>query len=175
MMLNRSGMEMKRHFAGYIAFGIAFAIGWRRVWWEFALVLLAGLGAGDVTLLVRDPARAAKATALGRDLGLAVGVQLLGESIEQFDLVANTIPAAATAPHAEALAAAAGAVFDVVYDPWPTPLGQAAQLRGIPGLNGLDLLAGQAVDQFFLLTGAEVSYDLCRSAAGRELSRRAAL
>lgn len=27
-----------------IAFGIAFAIGWRRVWWEFALVLLAGLG-----------------------------------------------------------------------------------------------------------------------------------
>ncbi len=139
------------------------------------MLAVAGLGAGDVTLLVRDPARAAKATALGRDLGLAVGVQLLGESIEQFDLVANTIPAAATAPHAEALAAAAGAVFDVVYDPWPTPLGQAAQLRGIPGLNGLDLLAGQAVDQFFLLTGAEVSYDLCRSAAGRELSRRAAL
>ena len=27
-----------------IAFGIAFAIGWRRVWWEFSLVLLAGLG-----------------------------------------------------------------------------------------------------------------------------------
>ena len=27
-----------------IAFGIAFAIGWRRVWWEFSLVLLSGLG-----------------------------------------------------------------------------------------------------------------------------------
>ena len=27
-----------------IAFGIAFAIGWRRVWWEFGLVLLSGLG-----------------------------------------------------------------------------------------------------------------------------------
>ncbi len=27
-----------------IAFGIAFAIGWRRTWWEFSLVLLAGLG-----------------------------------------------------------------------------------------------------------------------------------
>ena len=26
-----------------IAFGIAFAIGWRRVWWEFGLVLLSGL------------------------------------------------------------------------------------------------------------------------------------
>lgn len=27
-----------------IAFGVAFAIGWRRTWWEFSLVLLAGLG-----------------------------------------------------------------------------------------------------------------------------------
>lgn len=27
-----------------IAFGVAFALGWRRSWWELALVLLAGLG-----------------------------------------------------------------------------------------------------------------------------------
>jgi len=27
-----------------IAFGVAFAVGWRRVWWQFALVLLTGLG-----------------------------------------------------------------------------------------------------------------------------------
>ncbi len=27
-----------------LAFGVAFALGWRRPWWEFALVLLAGLG-----------------------------------------------------------------------------------------------------------------------------------
>ena len=40
---------------------------------------------------------------------------------------------------------------------------------------GLDLLAGQAVDQFFLLTGARVTFDACLSAAGRELKRRAAL
>ncbi|APZ34218.1 bacitracin resistance protein [Microbacterium aurum] len=26
-----------------IAFGIAFALGWRRVWWHFALVLVTGL------------------------------------------------------------------------------------------------------------------------------------
>lgn len=26
-----------------VAFGVAFAIGWRRVWWQFALVLFAGL------------------------------------------------------------------------------------------------------------------------------------
>lgn len=27
-----------------IVFGVAFAVGWRRVWWQFALVLVAGLG-----------------------------------------------------------------------------------------------------------------------------------
>lgn len=27
-----------------IAFGVAFALSWRRSWWEFALTLLAGLG-----------------------------------------------------------------------------------------------------------------------------------
>jgi hypothetical protein len=26
-----------------IAFGVAFAVGWRRTWWEFALVLITGL------------------------------------------------------------------------------------------------------------------------------------
>lgn len=139
------------------------------------LLALAGLGTRDVILLVRDPARAAKARSLGGDLGLTVEVRLLGESVGAVDLVANTVPVAATAPHAEALAASTRVVFDVVYDPWPTPLGQAAQLEGIASLNGLDLLAGQAVDQFFLLTGRQVTFDACRSAAGRELSRRAGL
>lgn len=27
-----------------IVFGVAFAVGWKRTWWQFALVLLAGLG-----------------------------------------------------------------------------------------------------------------------------------
>jgi shikimate dehydrogenase len=66
-------------------------------------------------------------------------------------------------------------VFDVVYDPWPTPLGAAAQREGRIGLNGLDLLAGQAVDQFFLLTCREMTFEQARTAAGREMSRRAAL
>lgn len=31
-------------FFPLIAFGIAFAVGWRRRWWQFALTLLSGLG-----------------------------------------------------------------------------------------------------------------------------------
>lgn len=139
------------------------------------LLALAGLGTREVTLLVRDIGRAKACLDLAATLGLTARVSLLGERIERVDLVANTIPAAATAAHAEALVAQAKAVFDVVYDPWPTPLGRAAQLAGVAALSGLDLLAGQAVDQFFLLTGQNVTFEACRSAAGRELSRRAAL
>ena len=136
------------------------------------LVALAGLGSREVTLLVRDVERAQPAVDLASQLGLEAHAQPLAEPFDRVDLLASTIPAQATAPHAEAWAANAAAAFDVVYDPWPTPLGQAAKHAGIPALNGLDLLAGQAVDQFFLLTGKSVSFDLLRSAAGQALHAR---
>ncbi|WP_344676229.1 shikimate dehydrogenase [Tessaracoccus defluvii] len=139
------------------------------------VLALAGLGTRDVVVLARRPERAVGLVELATLLGLRAEVRTLGEAPGTVDLVASTIPVAAAAPHAAALAAAAGAVFDVVYDPWPTPLTGAAADAGIPVLSGLDLLAGQAVDQFFLLTGARVTFDACLSAAGRELKRRAAL
>lgn len=139
------------------------------------LLALAGLGLRELTVLVRNPERAADVTRLAGLLGVAVDVRLLGEDPGPVDVLANTIPAAATAPHAAAWAASARSVFDVVYDPWPTPLGEAATDTGRPALNGLDLLAGQAVDQFHLMTGAAVGFDACRSAAELELRRRAGL
>lgn len=139
------------------------------------VLALAGLGTREVTVIARDPDRASALVELARDLGLSASVALLGESLDGVDLVANTIPAPATAPHAQALANAARVVFDVVYDPWPTPLGEAAAAAGVMALNGLDLLAGQAVDQFYLLTGHTVTYEACRSAAERELRRRGSL
>lgn len=141
-----------------------------------SLVLaLAGLEAREVVVLARRPERAGAILDLARMLGLHAEVKMLGESPGPVDLVASTIPAAATSPHAAALAADARVVFDAVYDPWPTPLGAAAQEVGRASLNGLDLLAGQAVDQFFLLTGHRVGFEECRSAAAAELKRRASL
>lgn len=139
------------------------------------VLALAGLGAREVAVLARRPERAQPLVDLAAALGLYAEVHVLGERVDGFDLVANTIPAGATAPHAEALAAAGRVIFDVVYDPWPTPLGEAAARLGRLPLNGLDLLAGQAVDQFYLLTGAGVTFEQCRSAAERELRRRASL
>lgn len=139
------------------------------------LVSLAGLGTREVVVLARSPERAAGVLDLAGVLGIDARFQSLDEPIERVDLLASTIPAEATAPHARDWAKRAEAMFDVVYDPWPTPVAVAAQEAGRIALNGLDLLAGQAVDQFFLLTGRSVTLQQCRSAAEQELRRRRSL
>ena len=85
------------------------------------------------------------------------------------------MPAAAGAVHAERIAAASAAVFDVIYDPWPTPLAGAAEARGLTVLNGLDLLAAQALGQIELFTGRSVSLELALTAARDEIAARGRL
>lgn len=135
------------------------------------LVALAGLHVTSVVILARDPGRAARAVELGIALGVDTTAQPLGFVPTDVDLVANTIPAAATQPHAQGWADAAAWLFDAVYDPWPTPLGACAT-HDHTVLTGLDLLAGQAVDQFHLLTGGTVTFDECHAAALAELRSR---
>lgn len=135
------------------------------------LVALAGLETQRVTLLARRPERAAEALELGRALGMDTRIQPLEFDPGEVDLVASTIPAPATAEHAARWAADARALFDAVYHPWPTPLGQAATPDHVL-VTGLDLLAGQAVDQFHLLTGASITFDQAFEAASAELARR---
>jgi shikimate dehydrogenase len=84
------------------------------------------------------------------------------------DVLVSTIPASAQDDAALALAEPAGVVFDVVYDPWPTPMARFADATGRVLVAGLDLLVHQAVLQVELMTGASgVPVDLLR-AAGRE-------
>ncbi|MDO5735602.1 MAG: shikimate dehydrogenase [Propionibacteriaceae bacterium] len=135
------------------------------------LVALAGLHLTQAVVLARDPGRAARIVELGIALGIDTTVQPLEHHLPDVDLVASTIPAAATEPHADAWAASAQYLFDAVYHPWPTPLGAAAADHHTV-LTGLDLLAGQAVDQFHLLTGGSVTFDDCHAAAAEELRRR---
>jgi shikimate dehydrogenase len=63
------------------------------------------------------------------------------------------------------LVESADAVFDVVYDPWPTRLLDAAHETGRPAVSGIDLLAHQAVLQLALMTGSTVDVDVLRDAA----------
>lgn len=137
------------------------------------LVALAGLHVRRVVILARDPARASAAVDLGIALGIDTTVQPLSLNLGPVDLVANTIPAAATEPYAPSWVDAAQWIFDAVYSPWPTPLGAAAT-DDHTVLSGLDLLAGQAVDQFHLLTGGEITFEQAHAAAVAELERRTA-
>lgn len=133
---------------------------------------LAGLGTRELVVLARAVDRAQNVVELAGTLGMEASAQPLDEPLENVDALVNTVPAEATAPFAAALVSRCAVLFDVVYDPWPTPLGSAAEAAGRVALSGLDLLAGQAVDQFYLLTGERVSFELCRSAAEQELGRR---
>ncbi len=135
------------------------------------LVALAGLDVRQVVILARDPARAAGAQELGIALGIDTTVAPLAFNLPPVDLVANTVPAAATQPYAQSWADAAQWIFDAVYSPWPTPLGAAATDHHTV-LTGLDLLAGQAVDQFHLLTGGAITFEDAHAAASAELERR---
>ena len=139
------------------------------------VLALAHLGAHEIVVVARRPERSGPLVDLAATLGLSAQSVALGDSIDAVGLLASTVPAAALDAHAVSLTGQARCVFDVVYDPWPTPLTARAEEQGIPVLNGLDLLAGQAVKQFRLFTGHEVSFAQCRSAAGRELKRRSAL
>lgn len=134
---------------------------------------LVRLGVEEVELLVRDVTRAAEAEAVVRGRGIGVTVRLIGEPmIDRVDLLVSTVPGDAVGSRSHELVEASHAVFDVVYDPWPTPLGRAADQAGLPIVSGLDLLAHQAALQVELMTGSTVPPQLLRDAALGVLATR---
>ena len=140
------------------------------------LLALAEQGCEQAIVLVRDPARAEETVAVvsrhPRAPELTVGT-LDGMDGLDADLLVSTIPGPAQTPPVLAACAQVPAVFEVVYDPWPTPLAQAVLDDGRHLVAGLDLLAHQAVGQVLRMTGQAVSVDLLRKAGTRELERRA--
>lgn len=130
-----------------------------------AVAALARLGARRVWFVVRDPDRARGVRELAERLGLQADVGLQDQPIPEAALLVSTIPAAGAGAETEALVERAAVIFDGVYDPWPTPLAAAAHQAGRLVLNGLDLLAGQAVDQVRWFTGGDIDFALARRAA----------
>jgi hypothetical protein len=103
---------------------------------------------------------------------LSVGTLAEATTIDA-DLLVTTIPGEAQTPDLLALCADVPAVFEVVYDPWPTPLARTVLEDGRVLVAGLDLLAHQAVGQVQRMTGKTVPVDLLRQAGTDELTRRA--
>ncbi|MFE7637946.1 shikimate dehydrogenase [Kitasatospora sp. NPDC057518] len=120
-----------------------------------ALAALAQICTGEVTVYVRSAERAREMAELGERLGVAVRTAdwELGAQALTRPLTVSTTPVGATDVFAEALPAEPGALFDVLYHPWPTALAAACAGRGATVLGGLDLLVHQAVLQNEAFTG----------------------
>jgi len=56
-------------------------------------------------------------------------------------------------------------VYDLVYNPWPTPLLELAQKAGADILGGLSMLVYQGAASFKLWTGREAPFDIMFSRA----------
>ncbi|MCW2721741.1 shikimate dehydrogenase, partial [Pseudonocardia sp.] len=144
---------------------------------QAALAALRDLGVDDVTVLVRNPARAAELRATAERLGVSPVVDdaltdaaRAATVLEKADVVISTLPGGA----ADALAGTgAGAiVLDVVYAPWPTPFAATAQAGGARVVSGLEMLLHQAVAQVELMTGRPGPVDAMREALDAAVAER---
>jgi shikimate dehydrogenase len=132
---------------------------------QAALAALAELGERHPTVVVRDPARAGPL--LDTAARLEVDVRLRrwegDDLLDGADVVVSTVPRGA----ADALtltSGTGGVLFDVVYEPWPTPLAARARDAGYRVVSGLDLLLHQAGHQVRLMTGAAAPLEAMRAA-----------
>ncbi|SEG73612.1 shikimate dehydrogenase [Actinacidiphila yanglinensis] len=120
-----------------------------------ALAALARICTGEVTAYVRGRARAKEMARWGERLGVAVRTADWSAAADALTepLVIATTPAGAADHLAAAVPTAPGTLFDVLYEPWPTPLAAAWAARGGLVAGGLDLLVHQAVLQVEQHTG----------------------
>jgi shikimate dehydrogenase len=144
MALGLAGVEHAEHAAILGAGGTAAA----------AAVALASLGARQVDVLVRDPARAADLVRVLETLGVPATVRRLDEvrSVAA-PVVVSTVPVEGQ-PVVSALEWRADqTVLDVLYAGWPTPLAEQVMAAGGTPVTGLEVLFWQATLQVELMTG----------------------
>ena len=122
-----------------------------------AVVGLAGLGVTGITIVARDPQKAARLVDLGTRIGVATrfcGLDSgeLAEQVAGAEVLVSTIPADVATRYA-ATFAAIPVLLDAVYDPWPTPLAAAVAAAGGRVIGGLQMLLHQAFAQVEQFTG----------------------
>lgn len=120
------------------------------------IAALVELEAAEITVATRNPT-AVPAIECGHRLGTLVqDIRLADPELEarmaEADVVINTIPADGVG---SLVARVAGVkrLVDVLYHPWPTPLGAAVAESGGEVVGGDVMLLGQALGQFEQFTG----------------------
>ncbi|SDH39621.1 shikimate dehydrogenase [Leifsonia sp. 98AMF] len=116
-----------------------------------ALVAAAELGADRVDAHVRDLERSAWIEPLANQLGLRVRIRPFAQadrSLDVPDLVISTLPGGTTTEAVYTDSTRRRSVlFDVAYEPWPTPLARQWESVGGRVVSGLAMLAHQALLQ----------------------------
>ncbi|MCF6746151.1 shikimate dehydrogenase [Blastococcus sp. KM273128] len=129
-----------------------------------AAVALASLGAGQVDVVVREPARAADVVRVLETLGVTARVLPLAGARVEAPVVVSTVPVAGQ-PAVAALEWHRGqTVLDVLYAPWPTPLAERVSAAGGAVIGGLEVLFWQATAQVELMTGRPAPIGAMRAA-----------
>ena len=154
MALQVAGLAQVEHAAILGAGGTAAA----------AAVALASLGAQQVDLVVRDPARAGDVRRVLDTLGVRARVLPLSGARVESPVVVSTVPVGGQ-PAVAALDWHSGqTVLDVLYAPWPTPLAQRVTAAGGTVIGGLEVLFWQATAQVELMTGQPAPLGAMRAA-----------
>ncbi|MFF4802096.1 shikimate dehydrogenase [Streptomyces sp. NPDC001351] len=139
-----------------------------------ALAALTRVCTGEIVAYVRSEARAAEMRQWGKrlDVDLRTADWSQAQQALSAPLVIATTPAGATDALADAVPERPTALFDVLYDPWPTELAARWSMFGGAVISGLDLLVHQAVHQVTLMTGRAVAVDVIRDAGEKALRGR---
>ncbi|MEV5314959.1 MULTISPECIES: shikimate dehydrogenase [unclassified Streptomyces] len=140
-----------------------------------ALAALARICTGEIAVYVRSEARAAEMRQWAErlDVGIRVADWADAEQALRAPLVVATTPAGTTDALAAAIPERPAALFDVLYDPWPTTLAARWSAYGGAVVSGLDLLVHQAVLQVEQMTGrAPAPVNAMRRAGEHALAER---
>ncbi|MFJ8719008.1 shikimate dehydrogenase [Streptomyces violaceus] len=140
-----------------------------------ALAALARICPGEIAVYVRSEARAAEMRQWAERLEVSVRVADWADAEQALraPLVISTTPAGVTDALARSVPERPAALFDVLYDPWPTTLAARWSAYGGAVVSGLDLLVHQAVLQVEQMTGhAPAPLDAMRKAGERALAAR---
>ncbi|MEU4558202.1 shikimate dehydrogenase [Actinoplanes sp. NPDC023936] len=141
-----------------------------------ALAAASELGAEEITVVTRRPEAREELNPVAVALGLRIEGVSWADAPGAFDAdaVIATVPKGAADELAERAVWRDGSVyFDVLYDPWPTPLAASAARAGVAVHSGLDLLLAQALGQFEQFTGlVPAPEDAMRAALEKAVATR---
>ena len=122
-----------------------------------AIVALAESGVTDITVVARNPDKAAGLVELAHRVGAVARFCDLNDggisdAVAAAAVLVNTLPADVAGRYAESFANVP-VLLDAIYDPWPTPLASAVAAAGGRVISGLQMLLHQAFAQVEQFTG----------------------